>query len=377
MQYFGFDRPSFGFKTYGFGSNPDAAILALFAGGKQGVFYDPSDLTTLFQDAKGTTPVTQDGDPVGLILDKSKGLELGTNKITNGDFSQGLANWSLNGGDEATVVNGVFTPTDVVRYSNNITLEVGKTYLIETDIDNSSASSINNKLRLSAHDNNSFSSHNNLGSSYTGRLIISGHKYTDVIIYLFSQNSTATTVSNITVRELKGNHARQTESASRPIYKTDGILHWLYFDGVDDYMVNNTLYLTQPFNASIAQRDLDPKSLRNFFDSTNASKRAVLWAIQSYGIYAGVDAYSSISRSDQTDVLTVSFSHDNSSLRTSNGVSNGLKPGGSDMDGLTLSARVGGTSSTAKTRFYGFVASKEQHSVEVRNYLAAKAGVTL
>lgn len=71
MQYFGFDRPSFGIKTFGFGANPDDAILALFAGGKQGVWYDPSDKSTLFQDVAGTVPVTKDGDPIGLMKDKS------------------------------------------------------------------------------------------------------------------------------------------------------------------------------------------------------------------------------------------------------------------------------------------------------------------
>lgn len=45
--------------------------LTLFANGEQGVWFDPSDLTTLFQDDAGTTPVTADGDPVGLMLDKS------------------------------------------------------------------------------------------------------------------------------------------------------------------------------------------------------------------------------------------------------------------------------------------------------------------
>lgn len=71
MQYFGFDRPSFGIKTFGFGANPDDAMLALFAGGKQGVWYDPSDKSTLFQDVAGTIPVTKDGDPIGLMKDKS------------------------------------------------------------------------------------------------------------------------------------------------------------------------------------------------------------------------------------------------------------------------------------------------------------------
>lgn len=46
-------------------------ITELFANGEQGVWYDPSDLSTLFQDAAGTTPVTAVEQPVGLMLDKS------------------------------------------------------------------------------------------------------------------------------------------------------------------------------------------------------------------------------------------------------------------------------------------------------------------
>ena len=45
--------------------------LQLFAAGEQGVWYDPSDLSTLFQDSAGTTPVTAVGQPVGRMLDKS------------------------------------------------------------------------------------------------------------------------------------------------------------------------------------------------------------------------------------------------------------------------------------------------------------------
>jgi hypothetical protein len=43
----------------------------LFAGGEQGFWYDPSDLSTLFQDAAGSTPVTAVEQPVRLMLDKS------------------------------------------------------------------------------------------------------------------------------------------------------------------------------------------------------------------------------------------------------------------------------------------------------------------
>ncbi|SMH54609.1 hypothetical protein [Maritimibacter sp. HL-12] len=43
----------------------------LFRGGSPGAWYDLSDLSALFQDAAGTIPVAADGDPVGLVLDKS------------------------------------------------------------------------------------------------------------------------------------------------------------------------------------------------------------------------------------------------------------------------------------------------------------------
>lgn len=45
--------------------------ISLFAASEPGVWYDPSDMTTLFQDSAGTTPVTAVEQPVGLMLDKS------------------------------------------------------------------------------------------------------------------------------------------------------------------------------------------------------------------------------------------------------------------------------------------------------------------
>ena len=56
---------------------------SLFAAGEQGVWYDPSDLTTMFEDAAGTTAVHTPGNgvadsPVGLLLDKHSGLVTAT-----------------------------------------------------------------------------------------------------------------------------------------------------------------------------------------------------------------------------------------------------------------------------------------------------------
>jgi hypothetical protein len=43
----------------------------LFAGSVKGAWYDPSDLSSMFQDTAGTTPVAANNDPVGRINDKS------------------------------------------------------------------------------------------------------------------------------------------------------------------------------------------------------------------------------------------------------------------------------------------------------------------
>lgn len=51
--------------------NPDLRVKNLFRNGQQGIWYDPSDFRTMFQDSAGTTPVTAVGQPVGRILDKS------------------------------------------------------------------------------------------------------------------------------------------------------------------------------------------------------------------------------------------------------------------------------------------------------------------
>ena len=47
----------------------DPAIL--FANGERGVWLDPSDLSTMFVDRAGTTPVTTDGDRIGYLVDKA------------------------------------------------------------------------------------------------------------------------------------------------------------------------------------------------------------------------------------------------------------------------------------------------------------------
>ena len=112
----------------------DMIIRPLFANGEQGFFYDPNDLSTMFQDAAGNVPVTAAGQSVGLIMDKSKGLALGSELVTNWDFSNGTTGWVAEYQSSLSNVNGKlrvtatgFNPYGVQAISG---LKVGKTYKI-------------------------------------------------------------------------------------------------------------------------------------------------------------------------------------------------------------------------------------------------------
>lgn len=90
---------------------------SLFANGEQGVWYDPSDLTTMFQDAAGTTPVTTVEQPVGLLLDKSKNVTSYSNYFDGigDDLSTPSISIALN---QDFTLEGWFTPLATVFTSN-------------------------------------------------------------------------------------------------------------------------------------------------------------------------------------------------------------------------------------------------------------------
>lgn len=252
MQYFGFDRPSFGIKTYGFGANSDNAILALFAGGKQGVWYDPSDMSTLFQDVAGTIPVTKDGDPVALMRDKS---------------------------------------------GNN-------------------------------------------------------------------------------------NHATQTVSAARPVYKTDGALHWLSFDGVDDYfLAYYSPYLTQPAILALAVQLIELTTARVLVSGSSSSNRHQIDASPSPSAGFSVVSGGSVSARVLANVLDknviVAKLNATSSNLSINNISSSISLDSSATNRFLLGGLfVAGF--YANMRFYGGVhVSSATDTVELKSYLATKSGVTL
>ena len=215
---------------------------SLFSANEQGIWLDPSDFSTLFQDAAGTTPVTALGQPVGLALDKRLGLALGPELVTNGDFAAGATGWTIVGNDAthiATFAGGTLryqsdTTSPVLQISQPNKLTAGRFYRITTV-----CSSYTSGLLKCDGTNNP--------------VICSGTGTT--VSYLLASSTTLSinrnsanvdlTLDSISVREIAGNHAYQTTLAARPTLQQDSNgLYYLSFDGTDDGMVTPSIDFT-------------------------------------------------------------------------------------------------------------------------------------
>lgn len=191
---------------------------SLFAASEPGIWLDPSDLTTMFQDRAGSTAVTTPGQSVGLRLDKSKGLVLGSEAVINGTFdANSSADWTLN---TWTVANNRLEKTsgDNLRASGTLTsaLVSGRYYRVTLEASNF-ATACNVFFRTGEG-----------GTSNAGYSIPSGtaaHSFvmqaTDahtVIQFFPASTSFSGSIDNISVKELPGNHAVANSDAARGIY---------------------------------------------------------------------------------------------------------------------------------------------------------------
>lgn len=186
-----------------------AAIRALFANGEQGWWYDPSDLSTLYQDAAGTTPVTAMEQFVGLILDKSKGLQLGPELVTNGDFSQGATGWIL--GTGWNVANGMATKTAgaAATIRQGYAFQAGKAYSITYEVSGRTAGQCAAVI---------------VGGTSVGESLHSSNGVRRCIVFAAAGNNSVGisadgifdgSINNISVRELPGNHGFQSTLTKR------------------------------------------------------------------------------------------------------------------------------------------------------------------
>lgn len=196
----------------------DPAIKALFAG-RTAIVYDPQDFGTLYQDAQGTLPVYRPGTglvdpPVGLMLDKGQGLELGPELVTNGDFSDGLDGWIVSGQDAThtvSVSNGICyyssdnTLPDLKIINNGNLLYSTVFYLVTVDYIKVTSGKLYFSLPMYFEN-----------CELTNFSYIAGRgAFTRLQINRASLN-TVGEFSGISIREIKGYHAYQSTPTARP-----------------------------------------------------------------------------------------------------------------------------------------------------------------
>lgn len=219
------------------------SMPSLFPASEVGFWWDPSDLTTMFQDALGTTPVTATGQSVGLLLDKKKGsVTLGNEILLNGTFTGNATSWTLgvNGGGTVTYNNNAVVFTNALQgqaVQDSLTLTAGKLYKITFTISAFSSGFITPQFI------------NGGGAAVVGTQRSSAGTFTDYLRatgnaslrLLGSAGSANFTLDDISIKEVVGHHLQQDTTSKKPILRTDGGgNYYLEFDGVDDHMMLGT-----------------------------------------------------------------------------------------------------------------------------------------
>lgn len=195
------------------------AIVRAIVSESNGALFDPSDMSTMFQDAAGTIPVTAVEQPVGLMLDKVRGLMLGPELVSNGTFDTDASGWTPTGigVTNYTIDSGtvIVTTNAVSGLAQAVPTEVGKLYRATVKL--KSISGVSGSCRVDAP----------LGPPVAQSASSSSLESTTVQV-IFKATSSQTTLclrvssagtfsfDEVSTRELYGYHATQPITASRP-----------------------------------------------------------------------------------------------------------------------------------------------------------------
>lgn len=194
------------------------------------------DTATMFQDAAGTTPVTALEQPVGLILDRSKGLVRGVELFA--DPTAILA------GEASRVSSGVYRIySSSGAYSGVKTAAgsavAGRYYEVTFNVD--SITTAGGGITADGFDvTPAFTTTG--PKRFVGKATAASG---DVGIKRFNTVTVDYQISGLSIRELPGNHASQSTAASRPVLRQDvNDKYYLAFDGVDDWLQTGSIDFT-------------------------------------------------------------------------------------------------------------------------------------
>ena len=168
---------------------------------------------TLYQDAVpsgGTTPCTVAGDPVGFIIDQSRGGlgNLGSELLVDTGFDN-AASWTIGGGSPPSITGGQAVwnaSTGNVSQLNR--LVIGRWYRIQFDLVSYTSGTLNFR------DGTTSMQIATTGATPGTKSVFFYATQTNAQFISFS--AATLTIDNVSIKELPGNHAYQATSGQRP-----------------------------------------------------------------------------------------------------------------------------------------------------------------
>lgn len=176
-----------------------------------------------------------------------------------------------------------------------------------------------------------------------------------------------------------GNHAIQATAGSRATYKTAGGLHWLEFDGVDDYLSADIADLGSLAETIVGFRSITAPANGRIISGANIALFGATYLYMNQGA-ASLPATTISTGADF--VCNCRLNGASSRINVNRGTygTDATGPGAGAIADITLCADSTGASPT-NTRIYGLIlVSREMTASEIANsedFMAAKSGVTL
>ena len=185
-----------------------------------------------YLDSAGTTAASVD-NPVGLSLDALQAMTLGSELVTNGDFSSGLSTWTVDGNGAAAVVSGECVTTGNASGSTQVWkiidgVTAGKTYLVSVGYDTMTG----NTARINALGVGLVNATATSASGVYQSVVVAVNNV--MRVYAYADNGENEKFDNISVREIPGIHATQATTANKPILRQSGGKYSWQFDGSND-----------------------------------------------------------------------------------------------------------------------------------------------
>lgn len=270
----------------------------LFANDEAGGFFNPYNISTMYQDSSATTPVTAADQRIGLISSEINGLTFGGDTVTNGDFSGGSTGWTLSG-TEIAGGQAVWSSDNIDTFILQAgVFEVGKRYRVKVTVDSYGAGDLEIRFGGSTTDTA-------LNITGAGVYYASGVATGTAILVLAEGNGTTISVGSVEVEEMQGLFLYQETESFKPRYRETGALRHISFDDTDESFKSMPLSPAadkMQFFAAVRKRSNTPTALLAEYSENGSSTNGGFYVGAPGG--ASTQDYAVVSRGTSNGFVT-------------------------------------------------------------------------